>query len=341
MRSVFLSFCLFWVLLHSPHASSQGRQLQTPPIVVNVPKQDPPVVNVSPAHPVVNVEGDAHWAQWAQGLGAIVAALAGLIAVWIAKRALAHSDAAAKAAQESVAEMRAQARNDSRAEVIAYLDIEPTKPLFYFVVKNLGRSPARNVRLKSDAVFPRTLPEGALWVEGEFPLLAPGQTLRSLMSSSFDILDSEGADPWPRAFTTRVTFDDGVDTGVTREFQLSFEAFEGIIYTNSDMDDMKKAMQDIAKSISHFHLRPEVESYIWKFWQEFLQLHPEVTKEEVDGKSIYRVQLGEEWPPPMMRASAQRREERQQRWDREADVQSSSADGETQSVEPKRDGNDC
>jgi hypothetical protein len=279
------------------------------PIVINVPKQDAPVVNVPASEPKVIVEGDPPWFQVAQALGS----LAGLGALLVAAFALKHSDKAAKAAQDSVATMREQIRDEGRAQVIAYLDIEPSKPLFYFVVKNLGRSPARNVRISSDASFPKKWSEHALWVHAQFPMIAPGQELRSLMSSSIEILGSEGPEGWPKTFTTTIIFDDGVESDLTNEFQLSFEAFEGISYTNTDIDDIRKALQGIAKSVDHFYLRHEVENYIWKFWLEFLELQPQIVADEVDGKQVFQVKLGSEWPSPMTRWSKETKARRQRK----------------------------
>lgn len=243
-------------------------------VTVNVPKQEPPVVNVPKSEPKVIVEGDPAWVQWAQGLGAIIAALGTVVAVIVAARALGHSsksaeasrqsaqaaadslkhtEASARAAQDSVQEMRRQAAAAKQPEVLAYLAFHEESGQLQVVIENFGGGPAKDVFTTPPAGLDENVDEEYYVVAAfskRYTVMPPGYRVATPVgpASAF-----RGNAKLCQPFTVKVQWRDLSDKPDERELTLDVTAFVDAWSPRSSEAALADSVGKLAKEFSWFN----------------------------------------------------------------------------------------
>ena len=184
----------------------------------------------------------------------------------------------AKAAEESVQELREAREQESAPYVVAYFDASLETFLIYLVIKNIGKTFANRVNLDFEPPIQNS-------TEGinisEIPILKdgigsipPGYEIRTLFDRALSYF---GKDELPLSYKVRISYSGGLrDQFRSYEQMLDLGAFKGL----SDIDqkgfnDLVKQVQDLAKNQGETSkalqsLSRSIEKGIWLKNQDFI-----------------------------------------------------------------------
>lgn len=166
-----------------------------------------------------------------------------------AEASLQVSKASVDVALATVKEMRTAREEENAPYVIAHFDLDG--PMVYVVVKNLGKSIAKNIKFSVDppfAVFHPTanLNEISLFKEG-IAMLAPGSEIRVFFASTMECF---GQSNIPRQYKMTIAYNTSLVSKVQwHEMVLDLSSYYGLPYFNEEtFDDLVKEVERIRKA---------------------------------------------------------------------------------------------
>jgi hypothetical protein len=161
----------------------------------------------------------------------------------------------AEAAEKTLQEMKEVRDQETAPYVIVYLDSPYGTSFIYLIVKNTGRTIAKNVRI----AFNPSLRSSSNDIFDEMPMikhgiasLAPGQELRTFFDSAISYY---GREDLPLHITARISYCGGLKAGErSYEQTLDLQAFRDLLYTvEKGMNDLVRQVEEVAKSASKSH----------------------------------------------------------------------------------------
>ena len=173
-----------------------------------------------------------------------------------------QSEAALQVARESTAatlktieEMKETRDQESAPYVVAYFDLN--FPLIFFVVKNLGKSVATEIKLSIDPPMAITQPILDLnklsFLKDGIAALAPGSEIRTIFASSTTYFDDPPARP--RKYKATIVYKGGLSLQPRwHEMTLNLSAYEGTIHHNkNDLNDLVKEVEQIRRTFGELN----------------------------------------------------------------------------------------
>jgi hypothetical protein len=159
---------------------------------------------------------------------------------------------AALVALSQVKQGRQLAEEQARPYVIAFIEERPaSSKMFTLVVRNIGNTAARKLRVTIDPPFVRAREDvgghhfmDAVFLNEVTDVLAPHAELSNFLDSG----PSRYATDLPGAFTITLRYQDRAGAELTDEYRLDFTAGRGDLSTeNYGLHHIAKALRDIAK----------------------------------------------------------------------------------------------
>lgn len=155
---------------------------------------------------------------------------------------------------KTVQEMREARDQESAPYVIAYFDLD--LPMIFFVVKNLGKSVATDIKLSIDPPLVTKNPSINLndlsMIKNGIATLAPGSEIRTF----FDSTIGSFSDPnWPLKYKVTIAYKGGLLPDLRwHEMTLDLSAYKGLYYdSKKDLDDLVKEIEQIRKAFEEFN----------------------------------------------------------------------------------------
>lgn len=179
------------------------------------------------------------------------------------------SQASVNVAMATVEEMRTAREEESAPYVIAYFDLDVE--YIYVVVKNVGKSVARDLTLSIDPPFvithpSRDLNKASLFQNGA-TMLAPESELRLFYTTTMTYFGIPNA---PRQHKMMITYAGGsAYTKYEHEMVLDLSVYDGMGHFNeSDFSDLVKEIKDIKEAFqslneTHQKVLTELRGGIW------------------------------------------------------------------------------
>ncbi len=213
----------------------------------------------------------------ASGLAVIFVALGGValvapaeVTAWATLLEAGILAVAALFAWSQLAEMRETRLAQTRPYVIAYIHPNSTAhTILDFVIANVGKTAARNVRLVfepplSDTSGPAASFSNAHWAafESGLPLLAPGQQLSCLWAQATIVFDDKTTAV--KKHVVSISYSGGLpaDSAYVDEYVLDAEAFFGLMrVAGKGADDAVRALEEIKSTLSKWTERDGVRIY--------------------------------------------------------------------------------
>lgn len=168
--------------------------------------------------------------EWAAvaALGTAATALIALVTAWLVLGQL-------RAARRQLTDARSAQGEQERPYVIVFIDTSEASPqLMDLVVENVGKTPARNVRIHLDPPPARAeetvgleLSKARLFNE-PLPLLPPGRMIRVFFDSA---IDRKGAVDLPTEHRVRVTYGDSAGEWWDEKSVLDLDILKGAMFT--------------------------------------------------------------------------------------------------------------
>jgi hypothetical protein len=182
----------------------------------------------------------------------LVALVVYVIMTW---RMASATKKSAEAAEKTLQEMKEMRDQETAPHVVAYFEAARGTPFIYLVVKNLGKSVAKAVRLDFDPGLRSSNPGIQM---DELPMirqgigsLAPGQELRTFFDSAISYFGAE----LPLRINVRVSYSGGVHSE-ERKFEqiLDLEALRGLFYSaETGLAELVSEVAKIAKGHNSNH----------------------------------------------------------------------------------------
>lgn len=167
----------------------------------------------------------------------------------------------AAATEKSVEEMRADRDQQVAPYIVVYFDHMNDSPIFDLVVKNTGKSVARDVNISFEPPLDTSLKnydiQRLAFVHMPIPTFPPDYEIRA----SMDVLANRlRSDSLPRVYHVAVTFRGGIDNDLrTAEYILDLNVFSGILETHvRSLSDLTRAVENIPDSIEALSNRIDV-----------------------------------------------------------------------------------
>lgn len=157
---------------------------------------------------------------------------------------------AAEATEKSVLEMREQRDTEIAPYVIAYLDGQgPINAMLYLVIKNTGKTVAKNVKVIFDPPLQTIFPDFLIKVlpPNGIPSIPPGYEIKTTLES-FATYKKTG----PMAFDVTVIYSGGISDKLREDnYHLDLEIFRGIVYSveSKPVSETAKAIKKLNSSI--------------------------------------------------------------------------------------------
>lgn len=152
-------------------------------------------------------------------------------------------------AEKALLEMREQRDAEIAPYVIAYLDAQgEIGGLLYLVIKNTGKTVAKNVKVVFDPPLQTRYPEllqRVLPPDG-IPSIPPNYEIKTTLDSFVSYKQSS-----PMAFTVKVTYFGGLNNKPREDkYYLDLTLFHGIVYSKENKlpSETEKALQSIQSS---------------------------------------------------------------------------------------------
>lgn len=187
--------------------------------------------------------------EWAAvaALGAVATALVAAVTAFFILRQL-------HAAREQLRDARSAQAEQERPYVVVSIDqSEAGSQLMDLVIQNVGKTPARNVRLTLDPAPVRAeetpgleLAKARLFNE-PLPLLPPGRVIRTFFDSAIDRKDSD----LPTEYSVQVTYENSAGETWDEESVLDLDTLKGAMFvTTYGMHHLAKAVREMSKHLS-------------------------------------------------------------------------------------------
>lgn len=251
---------------------------KAPPIVINVPKQPAPIVNMPPApeSPV-----------WPSYAGLVIALLGTAATVYAAVAAM----RAAKATEQTVNEMQRVTEEQSRPYVVISLEFDRQEHWFDLVMRNVGKTPALNVTAIGsplDPIVTQYKTEASGWPTS-IPSMAPGQEMQRMLGPSG--LFYYGEKGWHPDISVNLHYESQSGQTYDERHTFSFAAFEGTRFDNQQAD-VVRAIKDIANNTSVFKMNSTRDPLFWRIWKSLAdsQLEAAVIRTEEGYVAKFRKQ---------------------------------------------------
>lgn len=202
------------------------------------------------------------WLTFALAVCSSLGVIAAFVSLYAAKRQSAEDrrqqEAALQLARDAntatlqtIEEMRAARDQDSAPYVVAYFDIEQS--LISFVVKNIGKSVATDIKLSVDQPF--AVPPNAYdlnnfsFLKEGIAALAPGNEIRTFYTTGFSYFDDPPKNP--RKYTVTISFLGGLSVEPRKNIMtLDLSAHEGTAFGNEkNLTDLVTEVEKIRKTL--------------------------------------------------------------------------------------------
>jgi len=163
----------------------------------------------------------------------------------------------AELSNEVIREMRAARIQESAPQVIIYIDMTESNWALYLVVKNIGKSVARDVQFTFDPLllcgFGNQSHECDIWfVNKGMRSLAPGQEIRvflDVIQNYFGEMAEKLNPRLPTAYNVRVTYHGGLQTQpYVFDQVIDLSMFEGISHLEEQESKDTQALKSLADS---------------------------------------------------------------------------------------------
>lgn len=158
----------------------------------------------------------------------------------------------ALAMDRSVAEMVEDRDQQMAPYVVVFFDHQTDSPIFDLVIKNTGRTAARDVEIAFDPPLQTSLKnyhiEELAFIHQIIPTLPPEYEIRA----SVDVIDNAiKSETLPKQYRVRVTYSGGIKPDRrAAEYILDLNIFEGILETHTrSLTDLTKAVEKISDKI--------------------------------------------------------------------------------------------
>jgi hypothetical protein len=163
---------------------------------------------------------------------------------------------AAEASEKSLQEMKEMRDQETAPYVIVYFEIASGTPFIYLVVKNTGRTIAKDIKMRFKPPL-RTSSnnlemEDMPMIKDGITSLAPRQELRTFFDSAISYY---GREDLPLRITAKVSYSGGLQNSErTYEQTLDLQSFKGLLYTDEkDMNDLVKQVEKVANGSTKSH----------------------------------------------------------------------------------------
>lgn len=158
----------------------------------------------------------------------------------------------AQAMDRSVAEMMEDRDQQIAPYVVVFFDHQTDSPIFDLVIKNTGRTAARDVEIVFDPQLQTSLKnydiEQLAFIHQVIPTLPPEYEIRA----SVDVIDNAlKSEVLPKQYRVKVTYSGGIKADQrVAEYILDLNIFKGILETHTrSMTDLTKAVENISDKI--------------------------------------------------------------------------------------------
>lgn len=158
----------------------------------------------------------------------------------------------AQAMDRSVAEMVEDRDQQIAPYVVVFFDHQTDSPIFDLVIKNTGRTAARNVEIAFDPPLQTSLKnydiEQLAFIHQVIPTLPPDYEIRA----SVDVIDNAlKSETLPKHYRVKVTYSGGIKAEKREaEYILDLNIFNGILETHTrSLTDLTKAVEKISDTL--------------------------------------------------------------------------------------------
>ncbi len=161
----------------------------------------------------------------------------------------------AQAMDRSVAEMVEDRDQQIAPYVVVFFDNQTDSPIFDLVIKNTGRTAARNVEITFDPPLQTSLKnykiEQLAFIHQVIPTLPPEYEIRA----SVDVIDNAlKSESLPKQYRVKVSYLGGIKSSPREaEYILDLNVFKGILETHTrSLTDLTKAVEKISDTFEEY-----------------------------------------------------------------------------------------
>lgn len=161
----------------------------------------------------------------------------------------------AQAMDRSVAEMVEDRDQQIAPYVVVFFDNQTDSPIFDLVIKNTGRTAARNVEIAFDPPLQTSLKnykiEQLAFIHQVIPTLPPEYEIRASVDVIKNVLNSETL---PKLYHVKVSYLGGIKSSPREaEYILDLKVFNGILETHTrSLTDLTKAVEKISGTFDEY-----------------------------------------------------------------------------------------
>ena len=158
----------------------------------------------------------------------------------------------AEAMDRSVAEMMEDRDQQIAPYVVVFFDHQTDSPIFDLVIKNTGRTAARDVEIAFDPPLQTSLKnydiEQLAFIHQVIPTLPPEYEIRASVDVINNVLKSETL---PKQYRVKVIYTGGIKSDKREaEYILDLNVFNGILETHTrSLTDLTKAVENISETL--------------------------------------------------------------------------------------------
>jgi len=158
----------------------------------------------------------------------------------------------AQAMDRSVAEMVEDRDQEIAPYVVVYFDHQTDSPIFDLVIKNTGRTAARNVEIAFNPPLQTSLKNYDIaqlaFIHQIIPTLPPEYEMRASVDVIDNVLKSETL---PKQYRVKVSYTGGINANLREsEYLLDLNVFKGILETHTrSLTDLTLAVESISDKI--------------------------------------------------------------------------------------------
>lgn len=158
----------------------------------------------------------------------------------------------AQAMDRSVAEMVEDRDQQIAPYVVVFFDHQTDSPIFDLVIKNTGRTAARDVAIAFDPPLQTSLKnydiEQLAFIHQVIPTLPPEYEIRASVDVIKNVLNSETL---PKQYRVKITYLGGIKSDQREaEYILDLNVFNGILETHTrSLTDLTKTIEKISDTL--------------------------------------------------------------------------------------------
>src|ERR1041385_3852146 len=168
------------------------------------------------------------------------------------KKAAEASETSAALSKEMIAEMKAARLQEIAPHVIVFIDMpHDDNWMLYFVIKNTGRTIARDIKIKFDpplmtGIGEKVRPLDIYLLREGISSLAPGQEIRTPL----DAFSAYTRDKLPTVYKASLTYFDGLQPErIETNHVIDLSMFDDLlVLQRKDEQDLIKAVEELARS---------------------------------------------------------------------------------------------